>query len=81
MANTWVYLVIPKANADFDTGNNVGAAKSFVDTGNMDLAEFSIGGSALSIDIAKTFYAQGAGYDSDVWAFTFTAGISISTVG
>ena len=47
----------------------------------MNLAEFSIGGTALSIDIAKTFYAKGAGYDPDVWSFTFSAGVSISLTG
>jgi len=74
-------LTIPKSNVDYNTGNNDGFATSFVDTGNMNLAEFSIGGTALSIDIAKTFYAKGAGYDPDVWSFTFSAGVSISLTG
>ena len=56
LANSWIYLTVPKANKSYDTGNNSGAAISLVTDLNSSTGTFSIGGTELTIDTSSVYY-------------------------
>jgi len=47
---SWIYIMVPKANALYDTGNNADSAQSFITDATKNDMTFSIDGTTFDID-------------------------------
>jgi hypothetical protein len=53
---SWIIIMVPKANALYDTGNNDGSALSIITESTKNDMTFSIGGQAMDVDTSQTSY-------------------------
>lgn len=64
-------MQVPKSTLRYNTGKNAGEAISLITATTKNDMTFSVSGTKLTINTSKTYFLEGADYDSDVWAFTF----------
>ena len=62
---------MPKSTLRYNTDKNPGEAISLITATTKNDMTFSISGTKLTINTSKTYFMEGADYESDVWAFTF----------
>ena len=63
-------MQVPKSTLRYNTGKKPNEAVSLISAANKNDMTFSVSGTKFTVNTSKTYYLEGADYDSDIWAFT-----------